>query len=81
MESSSVTVTDTGSNTMPDVSSSVMATVAWFGEPAVTPSSGIVPKPSSTLSLSSSTVSCVAVTVKVFDVSPELKTTVPGTPL
>ena len=75
-----MTVSLVGLNTMPDVSSSVMATVAWLVVPTLTPSSGMVPKPSSTLSLSSSKVSCVAWKVIVCDVSPELKVTVAGTP-
>ena len=62
----------------PAVSSSVMLTVAVA--PAVTPS-GIVPKPSATLSPSSSTSSAAALKVKDFSVSPAWNTRLPGTPL
>ena len=56
-----------------------MLTVVSFGEPALT-LAGSVPNPSLTLSPSSSTASAVAVKSKVFEVSPELKVTVAGTP-
>ena len=78
MVSSSVTVREVGENTMPDVSSSSMLMVAWFGVPVVTPASGMVPKPSSTLSLSSSNVSSVAANVIVLEVSPASKVTDAG---
>ena len=63
----------------PGVSSSVMVTVVVAGVPALTPLGRFVPKPSSTLSPSSSMESCVAVKVIVFDVSPVSKVTLPGT--
>ena len=59
-------------------SSSVMATVVSVGVPSLT-SGGRVPKVSRMLSPSSSTVSCVAVKVKAFDVSPALNVTFAGT--
>ena len=61
----------------PAASSSVMVTVAVA--PAVT-SSGIVPKPSATLSPSSSMSSAVALKVNDFSVSPFWNTRFPGTP-
>ena len=60
-------------------SSSVMLTVVSSVAPAVTPV-GSAPKASFTLSPSSSTASAVAVKSKVFEVSPELKVTLAGTP-
>ena len=60
-------------------SSSVMLTVVSLGVPALT-SGGRVPKPSFTLSSSSSSVSWVALKVNVFAVSPLLKVTLAGTP-
>ena len=50
------------------------------GTPSVTPAGKVLPKVSFTDSPSSSTVSAVAVKVKVFSVSPELKVTLAGTP-
>ena len=61
----------------PTPSSSSMLTVAVA--PALT-RSGSVPKPSSTLSPSSSIMSCVASNVIVFDVSVALKIKFVGTP-
>ena len=58
---------------------SVMVTVVVEVVPAVTPVGG-VPKPSATVSPSSSTVSSSAVKVMVCDVSPLLKVTLAGTP-
>ena len=57
-----------------------MLTVASPMAPALTRASGIVPNSSSTLSSSSSTVSWVAVKVKLVSVSPALKVTLEGTP-
>ena len=59
-------------------SSSVMFTVAWVGLMAKAPV-GMLPNPSLTLSSSSSTVSWVALKVKVFSVSPLFKVTLVGT--
>ena len=56
-----------------------METMVSLVAPSVIPV-GSVPKVSLTDSPSSSTVSGVAVKVKVFSVSPELKTTLAGTP-
>ncbi len=61
----------------PTPSSSLMLTVAVA--PALT-RGGSVPKPSSTLSPSSSIMSCVASNVIVFDVSVSLKIKFVGTP-
>ena len=47
----------------------MIATVVALGVPAETRASGIEPKPSSTLSSSSSSVSCVAAKLNVFDLS------------
>ena len=58
---------------------SVMLTVDVLVVPAVT-RAGNVPNPRPTLSPSSSTVSCTAVNVNDFDVSPLLKDTLAGTP-
>ena len=58
---------------------SVMLTVVVEVVPAVTPLGG-VPKPSATVSPSSSTVSSSALKVIAFDVSPLLKVTLAGTP-
>ena len=55
-------------------------TCVVFGVPSETRSSGIAPKLSSTLSSSSSSVSCVAAKLNVFDVSVALKLTLAGTP-
>ena len=63
----------------PASSSSSMLTVVVTVVPTLTPAGRLVPKPSSTLSPSSSMVSCVAVKVIVFDVSPVSKVTLPGT--
>ena len=60
-------------------SSSVMLTVVWVVVPVCTVA-GSVPKVSRTLSPSSSTVSCVAVKVNAFEVSPALNITFAGTP-
>ena len=60
-------------------SSSVMEMVVSLVVPSVTPV-GRVPKVSFTLSPSSSTLSEVAVKVKLFSVSPLLKVTLAGTP-
>ena len=57
-----------------------MLTVVSAGVPALTPTGRLAPNPSFTLSPSSSTASAVAVKSKVFEVSPELKVTVAGTP-
>ena len=57
-----------------------MLTVVWFGVPALTRAGRVAPNPSSTLSSSSSIVSCVALKVMLFSVSPLLKTTLAGTP-
>ena len=59
-------------------SSSVMDTVVSSVDPAVTPVGRELPKPSLTLSPSSSTESCVAEKLTVFSVSPLLKTTLLG---
>ena len=61
-------------------SSSVMLTVVSSGVPALTRASGMEPNPSCTLSPSSSSVSCVALKVIVFSVSPLRKVTLDGTP-
>ena len=62
-------------------SSSVMETVVSLVVPSVTPVGRVsVPKVSLTDSPSSSTCQQVAVKVKVFSVSPELKVTLAGTP-
>ena len=58
---------------------SVMVTVVVEVVPADTPVGG-VPKPSATVSPSSSAVSSVAAKVNVFDVSPLAKVTLAGTP-
>ena len=63
----------------PASSSSSMLTVVVTVVPTLTPAGRLVPKPSSTLSPSSSMASCVAVKVIVFDVSPVSKVTLPGT--
>ena len=60
-------------------SSSVIDTTASLVEPSVTPA-GRVSKASLTLSPSSLSLRRVAVTVKVFSVSPALNTTLAGTP-
>ena len=56
-----------------------MLTVDVLVVPAVT-RAGSVPKPNSTVSPSSSTVSSVAANVNDLDVSPLLKVTLAGTP-
>ena len=61
------------------VLSSLIVTVASDGFPFVTPA-GSVPKESLTLSPSSSAVSSVALSVKLFSVSVAPKVTFPGTP-
>ena len=70
---SKLTVTD-------GTSSSVMDTTASCGLAAVTSVGRGDPKASLTLSPSSSIVSCVALKVMLFSVSPLLKTTLAGTP-
>ena len=54
-------------------------TVVVAGVPAVTPLGRLVPKPSSTLSASSSMESSAAVKVIVFDISSASKVTLEGT--
>ena len=58
-----------------------METMASTMYPALTPSAGGLPNPSSTLFPSSSTSSGIAVKVKLFSVSPALNVTLAGTPL
>ena len=58
---------------------SAMLTVEVFVVPAVTPA-GSVPNARSTLSPSSSTVSCAALKMNVLEVSPLLNVTLAGTP-
>ena len=55
-----------------------MLTVVSSLVPALTHTSGMVPNPSLTLSSSSSTVSWVAVKLKVLEVSPALNVTLDG---
>ena len=59
---------------------SAMETVDAAVVPALTPVGSEAPKPSSTLSPSSMTMSAVAVNVNVFEVSPEANSTLDGTP-
>ena len=61
-------------------SSSLIDTVVSAGLPALTPA-GSVPKPSFTLSPSSSTVSSVAVNVMLCSLSPLSNVTLASTPL
>ena len=57
-----------------------MLTVVAAGVPALTPASGREPNPSRTLSPSSLSVSCVALKMNDWDVSPASKVTLDGTP-
>ena len=57
-----------------------MLTMLVAGVPAVTPAGRPAPKLSLTLSPSSLTSSASAATVKVIEVSPLVKVTLPGTP-
>ena len=61
-------------------SSSVMLMVVAPGAPALSAASGREPNTSCTLSLSSLSVSCVALKSKDLDVSPASKVTLSGTP-
>ena len=61
------------------MSTSATCVVDWV--PVLTPAGSVFPKPSVTLSPSSSSLSSVAVTVKVFAVSPLLNVRLAGTPL
>ena len=58
----------------------MIETTVSFVVPSVTPAGRVLPKVSFTDSPSSSTVSEVAVKVKLLEVSPVLKTTLAGTP-
>ena len=75
----SAMVSEASETETPATSSSVMLTVACVVVPSET-AGGSVPKPSSTLSPSSSTSSWAAVKVMVCDICPVLKVTLGGTP-
>ena len=58
----------------------MILTVAVAGVSEATPTGRLAPKPKSTLSSSSSTVSSAMVMVKVSEVSPDTKVTFAGAP-